>query len=134
AAPVVAVRTGAVVATVYTATVARGLDGAMAPPSGGPCDVVSLSHGGLPSNAWATAVNHCYDAGIAIVAASGDSFNLKVIDFATHFTVYPSAFYRVVTATAATFAKAPHTTNDLGEMQGCWGPDAVMKKAVTADR
>jgi hypothetical protein len=77
-------------------------------------------------------VNHCYDAGIAIVAASGDSFNLKVIDFATHFTVYPSAFYRVVTATGATFAKGPYTTNDLGEMQGCWGPDAVMKKAVAA--
>jgi len=77
---------------------------ALAPSSGGPCDVVSLSHGGLPSNAWARAVNDLYDAGIVVVAASGDSFNLKVVDLATHFTVYPSAFHRV------------------GEMQGCWGP------------
>src|SRR5262249_13721902 len=107
-ATVVPVLIGRSVVHLYTANVAQGLDWAMAPPSRGPCAVVSLSHGGLPSTAGATAVNHCYDAGIAIVAASGDSFNLKVIDFATHFTVYPSAFYRVVTATGATFAKGPY--------------------------
>ncbi len=42
-----------------------------------------------------------------IVAASGDSYSLKVADIATHFTVYPAAFYRVITATGATYGKGP---------------------------
>jgi subtilisin family serine protease len=112
--------------------VAQGLDYALAPREGGRCDVVSLSHGGLPSKAWAEAVNRLYEAGTVVVAASGDSFYFEVIDVATHFTVYPSAFYRVVTATGATFNKGPYITNDFGTMQGCWGPDKVMHKAIAA--
>jgi len=129
-AEIVPVLIGSSVIHLYTANVAQGLQYALSPNSGGPCDVVSLSHGGLPSAAWATAVNALYEAGIVVVAASGDSFNAVVMDIATHFTVYPSAFYRVVTATGATFDKGPYISDDPGAMQGSWGPDAVMKKAI----
>jgi hypothetical protein len=131
-ASVVPVRISPSVIHLYSAAMAQGLDYALAPREGGQCDVVSLSHGGLPSKAWADAVNRLYDAGTVVVAASGDSFNLELVDIATHFTVYPSAFYRVITATGATYAKGPYITNDFGTMQGCWGPDKVMHKAIAA--
>lgn len=131
-ASIVPVRIGPSVIHFYSADVAQGLDYALAPSSGGMCDVVTLSHGGLPSNAWADAVNRLYDAGVVVVAASGDSIYLQVADVATHFTVYPSAFYRVITATGATYAKGPYITTNFGVMQGCWGPDKVMEKAVAA--
>jgi subtilisin family serine protease len=131
-ASVVPVRIGPSVIHLYSAAMAQGLDYALAPREGGRCDVVSLSHGGLPSKAWAEAVNRLYDAGVVVVAASGDSFYFEVIDVATHFTVYPSAFYRVITATGATYTKGPYITNDFGTMQGCWGPDKVMRKAIAA--
>jgi Subtilase family len=111
---------------------AQGLDHALAPNGYPPCDVVSLSHGGLPSSAWADAVNRLYDAGIVVVAASGDSFYAVIIDLATHFTVYPSAFNRVITATGATYDMKPYVTSVPLAMQGCWGPDSVMKKAIAA--
>jgi len=131
-ADIVPVRIGPSVIHLYTADVAQGLDYALAPRAGGMCDVVSLSHGGLPSNAWADAVNRLYDAGVVVVAASGDSFYLEVADVATRFTVYPAAFFRVITATGATFSKGPYITSHFGVMQGCWGPDKVMLKAVAA--
>ena len=131
-ASVIPVRIGPSVVHFYSSAMAQGLDYALSPRDGGICDVVSLSHGGLPSNAWADAVNRLYDAGVVVVAASGDSFYLVVADVATHFTVYPSAFYRVITATGATYAKGPYITNNFGVMQGCWGPDKVMQKAVAA--
>jgi hypothetical protein len=132
-ATVIPVVIGPSVVHIYGADMAQGLDYALAPRgTGAMCDVVSLSHGGLPSNAWADAVNRLYDAGVVVVAAAGDSFYLKVIDVATHFTVYPAAFYRVITATGATFDKGPYITKNFGAMQGCWGPDKVMKKAIAA--
>lgn len=87
---------------------------------------------GLPTASWADVTNQLYDQGIVLVAASGDSFNAVVMDIATHFTVYPSAFWRVITATGVTYDNKPYITNDAGVMQGSWGPDAVMKKAVAA--
>jgi hypothetical protein len=131
-ADVIPVRIGASVVHLYSSTMARGLNYALAPRNNPrqKCDVISLSHGGLPSAAWATAVNALYDAGVTIVAASGDSFYEGLVDLATRFTVYPSAFNRVITALGATYAREPYKTTTLNVMQGCWGPDAVMKKAV----
>jgi hypothetical protein len=125
---VVPVRIGESVIHLYTSDMALGLDYALA--SG--CDVVTLSHGGLPSRAWAAAVNRLYDGGIILAAASGDSVNFKVITLATHFTVYPSAFNRAITVCGATFDKAPYITSNFAELQGCWGPESVMDKAVSA--
>jgi hypothetical protein len=131
-ADVVPVRIGPTVVHILSSTVARGLNYALAPrgDTNARCQVVSLSHGGLPSAAWATAVNALYEAGVTVVAASGDNFYLGIVDIATQFTVYPSAFNRVTTALGATFAGKPYTTKDIGVMQGSWGPDAVMEKAI----
>ena len=67
-----------------------------------------------------------------IVAASGDSIPLGPITLATRYTVYPSAFNRVVTwrASAVHFSGLPYITSESGVMQGCWGPDDIMEKAV----
>ncbi|MFL9910086.1 S8 family serine peptidase [Paraburkholderia sp. RL17-337-BIB-A] len=134
-AEIVPVRIAGVAGSViylYGETMARGLTHALNPGDGKPCDVVSLSHGGLPMKSWARAVNSLFEAGIVVVAAAGDSFWAEVTDIATHFTVYPSAFYRVVTATGVTYDGGAYKRNELGVMQGCWGPDAVMKKATGA--
>lgn len=125
---VVPVRIGESVIHLYTSDMALGLDYALT--SG--CDVVTLSHGGLPSRSWAAAVNRLYDAGVVLAAASGDSFYFKVITLATRFTVYPSAFNRAITVCGVTFDKGPYVTTNFAEMQGCWGPEAVMDKAVSA--
>ena len=131
-ATVIPVRIGPGVVHFYSSALARGLNWALA-PGGNPqqkCQVVSLSHGGLPSAAWADAVNQLYEAGVTIVAASGDCFYLWLVDVATQFTVYPSAFNRVITALGATFERQPYKTTTVGVMQGCWGPDGVMEKAA----
>jgi hypothetical protein len=138
-AEVVPVRISPSVVHLATSTMAQGLYHAMA-PGGDPthpnpanrCDVVSLSHGGLPSPAWADAVNTLYDAGSVIAAASGDSIFLDLVDLATRYTVYPSAFNRVVNVLGATYDKRPYITQVIGALQGCWGPDLVMEKAIAA--
>jgi hypothetical protein len=127
-AEVVPVRISESVIHLYTASMALGLDYALATG----CDVITLSHGGLPTQAWAAAVNRLYDGGVVVVAAAGDSFYYKVITLATRYTVYPSAFNRVVTACGATFDGTPYITSDFSQMQGCWGPDIVMEKAISA--
>jgi hypothetical protein len=134
-AEVVPVRIGPSVIHFYSSAMAQGLDYALG-PSGDPahsnpankCDVVTISHGGLPSESWAGAVNNLYEAGVVVVAASGDNFS----QLPTHLTVYPSAFNRVVTALGATYDKTPYVTNKIGELQGNWGPDDVMDKAIAA--
>jgi hypothetical protein len=133
-ADVVPVRISESVIHLYTSTMAQGLAHALAPNGDAAqrCDVVTISHGGLPTQAWADQVNKLYDAGVVVVAASGDSIYLVVADIATRYTVYPSAFDRVITALGATYAKGPYVTDKAGEMQGCWGPDDVMDKAAAA--
>ncbi len=131
-AEIIPVRISPSVVHFYTKQMAQGLDYACAPGNFAPCQVVSLSHGGLPNSCWAAAVNRCYEAGIVIAAASGDSYYAVIANVATRFTVYPSAFNRVITATGVTYAHAPYITNVPFKMQGCWGPDSVMAKAVGA--
>jgi Subtilase family len=143
-AEIVPARISPSVIHICTSSMAQGLlyalaPGPVAPGSNKPghdpanrCDVVSLSHGGLPSDAWAHAINQLYESGIVVVAASGDSYWAVIVDIATHFTVYPSAFNRVLTSVGATYLKQPYIIDKIGEMQGCWGPDIVMEKAVAA--
>jgi subtilase family protein len=133
-AEVIPVRISPSVIHIYTSTMFKGLMHALAPRGDvtNRAHVVTISHGGLPSHNWADAVNQLYEAGVVVVAASGDSIYLVAADLATHFTVYPSAFNRVITALGVTYAKKPYITSDPGQMQGCWGPDDVMDKAIAA--
>jgi subtilisin family serine protease len=134
-AKIVPVRIGGVfgsVVQIYSSNMAKGLHHALGTSVRPPCDVVSLSHGGLPTMAWVDEINRLYDAGIVVAAASGDSISAIVLDIATHFTIYPSAWWRVITVTGETFARQPYTTTHPGEMQGSWGPPRVMEKALGA--
>lgn len=133
-ASVVPVRISPTVIHLYTSSMAKGLLYALAPGSNpaNRCDVVTISHGGLPTQLWADAVNTLYEDGIVVVAASGDSIYLVLVDLATRYTVYPSAFNRVITAVGVTYDKKPYITSDFDVMQGCWGPDSVMEKAIAA--
>lgn len=92
------------------------------------CEVVSISMGGVASRSWADAVNRAYDEGVTIVAAAGNNFN----DLPTRYTVYPSRFSRVITATGATAKHTPFRHQDPKVMQGNYGPPSVMNKAIAA--
>jgi len=134
-ADIVPVRIGGIFGSVVhlkSSSMAQGLHHALGTAQRAPCDVVSLSHGGLPSKAWVHEINRLYEAGIVIAAAAGDSFYAVVLDIATRFTVYPSAWWRVITVTGETYSKGPYTTDHFGVMQGCWGPSALMRKSLGA--
>ena len=82
------------------ASMSAGLDYAVASKA----DVISISMGGIPSNAWAEAVNRAYENGTAIVAAAGNCFATPVLGFLStpSRTVYPAAFSRVLSVPGAT--------------------------------
>jgi hypothetical protein len=134
-AEIIPVKIGGVaggVVHLFSEGLAQGLDYMLDPPDHRPCDVVSLSHGGLPTASWAAAVNRLYEAGIVLVAAAGDSYQGPLGAFPTQQTCYPAAFNRVITATGITFDSQPYKSASLGELQGCWGPDSVLRKSVAA--
>lgn len=96
--------------------------------AGTPVHVVSMSMGGAPSKAWAKAVNAAYEAGITLVTASGNHFN----GLPTKHVVYPARFKRVIAACGVTNTLSPYFSKKLGEMQGCYGPERHMDKALAA--
>lgn len=109
------------------------------------CDVISMSHGGLPSKALADAVNAAYDSGIAMFFASGDYLEPQNGPFhSPRYVVYPAAFPRAmcvcgVTQALKTYGFPPNKTYDasLGSLEswrlrGNWGPATWMKNAIAA--
>ena len=89
---------------------------------------ISMSMGGVPSQLWADVINLAYDAGIIVVTAAGNNFN----GLPTRKLVYPARFNRVIAACGVTYDYAPYFIKKLGEMQGNWGPQKNMKKAMAA--
>jgi len=96
--------------------------------SGTPVHVVSMSMGGAPSQAWADAVNKAYEAGITIVTAAGNNFG----GAPTQHIIYPARFQRVIGACGVTYEFKPYHASKITEMQGCYGPERHMKKALAA--
>ncbi len=88
-------------------------------------DVVSMSMGGLASEAWVQAVNSAYDKGLFLVTAAGNNFGLpKSI-------VYPARFRRVLAACGVMADFRPYA--DLWfHMSGNYGPDSKMDTALAA--
>jgi subtilisin family serine protease len=132
---VVPVRIGASVIHLWTSTMAQGISYALAPRGHATkkCDVITISHGGLPTVFWADAVNLVYEAGIVVAAASGDNIVTAFGPFPFPDTIWPSRFNRVITVVGATYDKTAYVTNILGEVEESWGPDEnVMKKAIAA--
>ncbi|MCP4410940.1 MAG: S8 family serine peptidase [Gammaproteobacteria bacterium] len=96
-------------------------------------DVVTMSMGGLASQAWAEAVNRSYEAGIFIVTAAGNNY----ANLPTRFLVYPARFNRVVGACGIQ-ARVHQTRLDpyadlaVNLMAGNYGPDSKVDEAMAA--
>lgn len=108
-------------------------------------DVVSISMGGVPSNAWAEAVNRAYENGTVVVAASGNCLAVPILGWVStpSRTVYPAAFPRVLSVPGATASSRSYRWLPLPGglwpwnwktvlMRGNIGPRADMLEAVGA--
>lgn len=90
--------------------------------------VVTMSMGGLASQAWADAVNALYEAGVVVVSAAGNNFG----NFPTRNIVYPARFNRVIAACGVMADHVPYADLPLNKMAGNYGPPAKMRTAVAA--
>lgn len=122
-AKVVPVRIADSVVHFWTSTVAEGINYARQIGA----DVVSMSMGGLPSAAWADAVNAAYEAGVVLVCAAGNSF----AGLPTSLIVYPARFNRVIAACGVMAEGNPYYGLG-GPMEGCAGPASKMATAISA--
>jgi Subtilase family len=121
---IVPVRIANSVVHFWTSTVAQGIDYARQIEA----DVISMSMGGLPSDAWADAVNAAYEAGIVVVCAGGNNFG----GLPTSLIVYPARFQRVIAACGAMADRTPYFHLPVTAMEGNVGPDSKMRTAIAA--
>lgn len=93
------------------------------------CDVLSMSMGGLPSEAWREVVDRAYLAGLCMVTAAGNNFS----GVPTRHVVYPARYSRVIAACGVMADGKPYThLPGIKTMEGNYGPDKIMKHAVSA--
>ena len=90
--------------------------------------VVSMSMGGLPSEAWADAINALYEAGVVVVTAAGNNY----ANLPTRFIVYPARFRRVIAACGVMADGRPYANLPPKRMAGNYGPDDKMRTAIAA--
>ncbi len=133
-ARVVPVRVGNSVVQLTTSSVAKGINHAteLCVSDQTRVHVISMSMGGVASQAWADAVNAAYEAGIVYVAAAGNNFSAGFFGFPTHQIVYPARFRRVIAACGVMADRQPYYDLRFGTMQGNWGPEASMATAISA--
>jgi len=91
-------------------------------------DIITMSMGGLASQAWADAVNALYEQGVFIVTAAGNNFG----NLPTHNIVYPARFNRVVAACGVMANGKPYADLGIRLMAGNYGPDSKMGTAIAA--
>ncbi len=114
-AEIVPVRVAPWVVSLNTAELAYAIDYASREQH---CDVISMSHGGAPTQAWADAVNAAYERGTAMFAAESDFFSMVGNPFRPAgiilpaSPVYPAAFGRVVGVTGVTSRGGSYGKND----------------------
>jgi hypothetical protein len=122
---VVPIRIADSVVHFLTSAMARGIE--YAAQLG--CQVLSISMGGVPSQAWADAVNLAYESGVAIFAAAGN----RIGPLPPKTLVYPARFARVVGVCGFTAARAPYFKEGIHrKMHGCFGPPKAMETALSA--
>jgi hypothetical protein len=90
--------------------------------------VVTMSMGGVASQAWADAINALYEKGVFVVTAAGNNF----ANAPTHYVVYPARFKRVVAACGAMANFQPYADLALTLMAGNYGPASLMTEAIAA--
>jgi hypothetical protein len=93
------------------------------------CDVLSMSMGGLPSQAWREAVDEAYLGGLCLVTAAGNNFGGKT----PRNVVYPARYSRVIAACGVMANLRPYAhLQGHFDMEGNFGPDKIMRHAVAA--
>ena len=90
--------------------------------------VITMSMGGLASQAWAEAVNQLYELGVFIVTAAGNNFG----NLPTRNLVYPARFKRVVAACGVMGDGKPYADLKAFKMAGNYGPPQKMGTAMAA--
>lgn len=90
--------------------------------------IVTMSMGGVASQAWADAVNALYERGVFVVTAAGNNF----ANLPTHDVVYPARFKRVVAACGVMANFKPYADLSPRLMAGNYGPPSSMTEAVAA--
>ena len=124
-ATVIPVRIADWVVRFETASMVQGFDHARA--SG--AHVLSMSMGGLSSEALVDAVNLAYDAGVVMVAAAGNNYaglpTPKSI-------VFPARLRRVLAACGVMANGRAYADLDFATMQGNYGPAEKMETALGA--
>nr|WP_161501239.1 S8 family serine peptidase [Rhodopirellula sp. SM50] len=131
---IVPVRVGNSVVQLTTSSVARGIQYTveLCTKKRTRVHVISMSMGGVASQAWADAVNQAYEAGIIYVAAAGNNFSAGFFGVPTHQIVYPARFRRVIAACGVMADRTPYYDLSFGTMQGNWGPQSAMATAISA--
>lgn len=92
------------------------------------CDVVTMSMGGVPSGAWAEAVDRAYEAGVCICAAAGNHVGIAP----PHKLVYPARYSRVIAVCGVMADGRPYAGLKGTTLEGSFGPDSAMKSALAA--
>ena len=123
-ADVVPLRIADSVVLLRTSAFARALSYAV--DSG--CDVITMSMGGLPSEAWREAIDRAYLAGVVIVTAAGNNFR----GLPTRHIVYPARYSRVIAACGVMADGRPYAHLLNGTMEGNFGPKKIMAHALGA--
>lgn len=123
-AEVVPLRVADSVVLLRTSALAQALDYAVE----NRCDVVTLSMGGLPSRAWAEAVDKAYEAGLCICAAAGNHVGLTP----PRVVVYPARYPRVIAVCGVMANHKPYADLTGFTLEGSFGPESAMTKAIAA--
>jgi subtilisin family serine protease len=133
-AEIVPVRVGKSVVQIFTSSIASGINYAaeLCAQEATCVHVISMSMGGVASQAWADAVNKAYDSGIVYVAAAGNNISAGFFGVPTRFIVYPARFRRVIAACGVMADTKPYYGLSFRTMQGNWGPTSKMATALSA--
>ena len=124
-AGIIAVRIADWVVRLTTSTMVQGIDYAREQGA----HVLSMSMGGLASDALADAVNLAYRAGIVLVTAAGNNFAWVP---SPKSVVYPARFRRVLAACGVMADGRAYAGLAAGTMQGNYGPYEKMATALGA--
>ncbi|TKB13163.1 MAG: peptidase S8 [Mesorhizobium sp.] len=89
--------------------------------------VLSMSMGGLASQALVDAINLAYDHGLVMVTAAGNNFAITPRSI-----VYPARYNRVLAACGVMGDGRAYAGLAFGTMQGNYGPPSKMKTALGA--
>ena len=90
------------------------------------CDVITLSMGGLPSDAWREAVDALYEAGVCLCAAAGNHIGATP----PRTLVYPARYSRVIAVCGVMADGSPYADLQGLTMEGSHGPESAMGAAM----